>query len=773
MAVLSSTRSALAPGRDPNGGGVWTGVEDWPLIGLHAILTPDNQLLTFGTDERGMQGGEVVYDVWDFETNTHYTLPNTTGTDIFCSVAALIPATGEVLIAGGDSRPDGVINAGVKDANIFDPSDRSLTASEFGPMEHARWYATAVTLANGDVLVLGGIDENKVGVDMPEIYRPGSGFTSLAGAESQELGWGWFYPRAWPTSDGKVAVITNLLNGRMMMLDPTGSGSIEYYGNLPFASENSLPAVMYAQDKFLIMSDQGELWTVDVSGSAPTSQMVADLGAPRYYANMLILPDGDVMILGGGSEPTTQELGELYREVVVWSPDTGQTTTHDAEALGRLYHSTAILLPDGSVLSLGGGAPGPFTHTNGEFFFPENLFDAAGNQADRIDITSAPDKVEQAQLFEITVDNPAAVARVTMVKHGSVTHTLNMETRFHEPEFTVGVNGRITVDTTDNANVLTPGAWMVFVIDANGVPSEAATISVGLGGESYTPPGGYEPGNFENVYYGDAGNDPIQGTPDDDFMAGRGGQDNINGGAGNDFISAGAGADWYVRGGGGSDVFEFSMGFNDLKIFDFEQGADRILLTGGLTFGDLAESSSTWNGITTTILTTSAGDRLMFHNTDPAEIGAEDFVGGPNPGGGPGGFDPANYDAEISGDDGDNPLRGGDANEWFNGYGGRDNINGGGGDDYINAGSGPDWYVCGGSGRDVFEFSNASDGLKICDFEDGSDLIRLTGGLTFGDLTMSSVTWNGIVTTIYTTAGGDRLMFHNTDPGLISSDDFV
>ena len=59
-----------------------------------------------------------------------------------------------------------------------------------------------------------------------------------------------------------------------------------------------------------------------------------------------------------------------------------------------------------------------------------------------------------------------------------------MDTRFVELPFSVGANGTLTVDHPDNANLLTPGYWMLFAIDDNGVPSVAKTIKVKIGGQT-------------------------------------------------------------------------------------------------------------------------------------------------------------------------------------------------------------------------------------------------------------------------------------------------
>lgn len=474
--------------QDLDGGGEWQGVQDWPLIGLHAIIMPNFEVLTFGTDENGVQTGQVVYDVWDYATDTHYTLPNTTGTDIFCSVPFYDPVSGRVIIAGGDARPLGSPNQGVEDANVYDPKDRTLSELETGDMNYARWYETAVTLSNGKVMLIGGIDTDGVAVGRPEIYTPGVGFKTLDGlsqADVDTLAEAWFYTRAFPTSDGRVVVLSSFTDGTMHMIDPSGDGSMEYYGDLPISTADTHPAVMYAQDKFAMMDGNGALWSVDFSGDAPAAELVADLGGPRHYANMLILPNGEVMLLGGGSTWVTTDYGTPNKSVVTWNPTTGAIETHESEALARLYHSSAILLPDGTVMSMGGGAPGPLTNTNAENFRPDYLYDSAGDPADRLVILDAPAQVEQRESLRIKVSDPSAVDRVTMVKNGSVTHTFNMETRFEELEFTVDADGYITATPSENSNVFTAGGWMLFVLDEAGVPSHAASVVVGLGGEHY------------------------------------------------------------------------------------------------------------------------------------------------------------------------------------------------------------------------------------------------------------------------------------------------
>ncbi len=270
--------------------GQWSSVFDWPIIGIHCILTPDGKILTYGTDQLGQQGAQLIYDVWDIAANTHYTLPNTTPTDMFCSAAAVVPETGQILIMGGDSRghdPDHV-NLGVHDANVYDPA--TMTVSPLDPdcevgevhgdhicgghMQFERWYPTAITLANGKIVVLGGQDGHGVGVGTPELYTPFSGWRTLDGATSDVIKNDWWYPRAWLDADGKVnifeATSTAAQPGKVMLMDPSGDGQVTVVGNLPFETSEANPAIMYEQNKVLALANNGDAWIMDMSGDAPT-----------------------------------------------------------------------------------------------------------------------------------------------------------------------------------------------------------------------------------------------------------------------------------------------------------------------------------------------------------------------------------------------------------------------------------------------------------------------------------------------------------------------
>ncbi|MGA7546679.1 MAG: galactose oxidase-like domain-containing protein, partial [Methyloceanibacter sp.] len=470
-------------------GGQWSDVFDWPIIGIESILTPGGKILTYGTDQLGQQGGALIYDVWDPATNTHYTLPNKTPTDMFCSAAIVVPSTGDILISGGDARPMGHINMGVADVNVFDYRDMSVSASQDGPMSYQRWYPTVVELANGKVLILGGCDMTGQGVGMPELYTPGAGWKSLTGAYSTAIAADWSYPRAWLAPNGKVflfdATSTAGNPADVLVMDPSGNGTLTKVADLPFTTAFQLPAIKFAPDKVLILDDQGGAWVMDMSGDVPTFQQTGSLGEVRDWSNLVVLADGSVLV-SGGSEVGNQLVG-VHNEVQIWNPQTGVWATGNDASVARMYHSTTILLPDATVLSLGGGAPGPLTNTNGEIYTPSYLFNADGSLATRPVITDSPQSIQQQQNFTITLDDASDITRLTFIKTGAVTHSMDMSTDMLDLGFTHGPGNTLIVTVPNNANVLAPGNWMLFAFNDEGTPSVAATIFVGIGGELFSP----------------------------------------------------------------------------------------------------------------------------------------------------------------------------------------------------------------------------------------------------------------------------------------------
>jgi hypothetical protein len=135
------------------------------------------------------------------------------------------------------------------------------------------------------------------------------------------------------------------------------------------------------------------------------------------------------------------------------------------------------LLPDGSVLTGAGGAPGPVKNLNMELYYPGYLFDAFGQPAVRPSIVNSDTLLYVNQQFAVTVGSADPISRVTLVRTGSATHAFNSDQRFVELGF-IQSGQSLAVQLPANVNVLVPGYYMLFVFNPAGVPSVARIVHV-------------------------------------------------------------------------------------------------------------------------------------------------------------------------------------------------------------------------------------------------------------------------------------------------------
>ena len=209
-------------------------------------------------------------------------------------------------------------------------------------------------------------------------------------------------------------------------------------------------------------------------------------------------------------------------------------------------------------------------------------------------------------------------------------------------------NGAVSINS-DGLYVYTPDDGFfgldqfTYLVDDGTGNTDTATIIIDVKQSAAVP----VPSAYDNVFIGDQNNNPIAGTSLNDWIEGGDGRDNIFGGAGDDYIIPGAGQDWYVRGGSGADIFQYGLADQDVSIFDFEDGIDKIRLMDGLTLDDLIFRENVFNGITTLSLNTSEGGRFMMRNVTAAMIDEDDILqvaGSPN-------TSPVAEDAQFDGDE--------------------------------------------------------------------------------------------------------------------------
>ena len=477
--------SCLAPATPVNNSdiGQWSPVIDWPVIAIHSVLSPTGEVLTYGTNDDGVQGAHFYYDIWNPVTNEHTLLDNTLAVDSFCSAPLIIPETKQIIMPGGDARFGEGFNQGIVDAPILDIETRELRPA--ATMSFARWYPTATMLASGELFIAGGIDgAGNVSVT-PEIYSPDNDeWRSLFGAADEQIfsktEGRWWYPRHWAAPNGQIFGLAGSLS---YYIDTDGDGATQLVDNPGMSARDyTSTAVMYRPGLILQVGGRAANGAVviDINGDTPTFREVAPpvAGGRESWANTTVLPDGSVLLTGGGAGENELDGATLTPEL--WDPDTETWVALPDFELARLYHSTALLLPDGRVLMGGGGAPGPLTNTNMEIYSPGYLFDEAGDPVPRPVISLEVADVKAGDEITVSFASEKPVTRATLIKSGSVTHSFNLEQRFVELD--IAVNGTVLTATLPaDVNVLPPGYYLLYLLNEDGVPSVAKLVNVGVG----------------------------------------------------------------------------------------------------------------------------------------------------------------------------------------------------------------------------------------------------------------------------------------------------
>ena len=334
---------------------------------------------------------------------------------------------GRVFIAGGHIW-QGAIDPtqGVINTTIFDPASNAWTE---GPMmSQARWYPTTTLLGDGTVIICGGTIDTGTSATNVDHYNPVSNtITTLPSTADKAM---VTYPRMKLTTSGLLAwtnfPTTCYLNPATATWTTgpklkSGSGSVTDMSVL-------LPGLTEILETGGTTSS-GVTTTAELlnlSASKPAWAYTSAMHFARLWANSVLLPDGTVLVVGGG---TSGYYDGPVLTPEIYNPATRTWTEMAAQTAPRMYHSTALLLPDGRVLSAGQSS-GKYENT-GEIFSPPYLFKGA-----RPSITRAPATLGYRTAFTVTTPEAASIARLVLIKAGAVTHSNNFDQRYVECTFT-------------------------------------------------------------------------------------------------------------------------------------------------------------------------------------------------------------------------------------------------------------------------------------------------------------------------------------------------
>ncbi len=462
--------------------GQWGPVIQWPHIAISAANLPDGRVLTWSSTETNAfpANREFTHSaVFDPLTQT-FVNTDSNFHDMFCAGVSTLE-DGRIVASGGN--PDD------RRTSTFDPA--GLQWSPLPEMFDLRWYATNVTLPNNEVFSTFG----KSAGNRSEKFNPGANlWTRTPNASMQTLleehnaigGLEWFAQLA-VQPNGRVfhGGPTPTLNsfdpvagsGNQTFGQPTGSRARKW-GNV----------VTYDAGKVLLVGGMDpresertlvtNVFLVDLNGATPSITQGAPMNFPRALSNTVTLPNGEVLVIGGNtSGQNFSDVGSIF-PAEIYNPANNTWRVVDSISIPRNYHSTALLLKDGRVLSAGGGACGGCAenHLDGQIFSPPYLFDGDGNERTRPTLANVPGVSGAGS--ELTVSASAGTVRFTMVRLSATTHHVNTDQRFLPVASTNNGDGTFTLSMNGNPNVLLPGNYWLFAVDANGTPSIGETIQI-------------------------------------------------------------------------------------------------------------------------------------------------------------------------------------------------------------------------------------------------------------------------------------------------------
>ncbi len=464
-----------------NEGGVWGSPIDWPLVPVSMSNLPDGRIMTWSGSERGSwPTTEQNYSaIWDPKTG-EFTERLSIGHNMFCA-ATTMTADGKVFVNGGR-------NAGNSPwTSLFDWRSNDWQQIE-NMASGGRWYPTTVQLPDGDMYTTLGSSTMR---DRGERWNAEGGWKVQTGVNWNELvmdPYSGHGERAWwPILN--VAPNGNIFHAGptpgMNWINPNGDGSVQPTSvNQTAWYPKHSAAVMYDEGKLLIAGgwksgsntqSDNRAMTVDINNATPIIEYTGSMEFARKFHNGVVLPTGEVAVFGGNSSGAKFSDVGATKSVEIWNPQTGLWRTGSEAQIPRTYHSTALIMTDGRVLSAGGGYSRP-NHLDGEVWSPPYLFNADGSEAQRPSIEAGPESIEVGGNF--LVDTSESIDYFSMIKLSSTTHGMNTDLRYLKLDASVQATGKYRIQAHSNANVMTPGYWMLFAVNNAGVPSEAHILKV-------------------------------------------------------------------------------------------------------------------------------------------------------------------------------------------------------------------------------------------------------------------------------------------------------
>ena len=472
---------------NPRTSGSWGATIGFPMIPVAVSQLPNGQMLTWAASDPLVSGGSGQTHTAMLDPVTGTVSPrvvNETQHDMFCPGTATLP-DGRVMITGGQDSTK---------TTIYNPANNTFTAGT--PLAIPRGYQSSVTLSDGRVFTIGGSWAGGEGGKDGEVWSPTTGVrvlpnvpvSTILTADPAGMYRSDNHPWLFAGPGGKVFHAGPSKQMNWFDVDAAGAGAVTpagYRGDDKDAMNGD--AVMYDIGKILTTGGSpaygnstasGRAYTIDINGGGATVTGTGPMAYRRAFHNSVVLPDGKVVVTGGQSYAVPYSDAGSIMPAEMWNPATNSFTTLAAMTVPRNYHSVSALMPDGRIFTGGGGLCGncDTNHPDGQIFTPPYLFNADGSLAARPAIVSAAGSVNAGQLLAVSTDR--AVSSFSLMRIGTVTHNINTDQRRVPLQIASSGTNSYSLAVPADRGVVVPGYYMLFAMDANGVPSIARTVQV-------------------------------------------------------------------------------------------------------------------------------------------------------------------------------------------------------------------------------------------------------------------------------------------------------
>ncbi|MFJ3655789.1 galactose oxidase-like domain-containing protein [Streptomyces nigra] len=472
-----------------------------PVRSMHSVVLNNGKVLLIagsGNSEEMFEAGTFTSAVYDPENGTYKQIP--TPKDMFCAGHVQLK-DGRVLVMSGNKgypSADGTIGyQGFKDSYIFDPVTE--TYSRTNDMNDGHWYPSATILGNGDVISFGGLKEDSTGSVTAELWSDAEQKWLELWKVNQTWSYWGLYPSMILMQDGRLFYSGSHVFGNN--IPGTGAAIYDYDANtvtqvpgLQRKDERDQSASVLlppAQDQKVLTLGGGNIDSnpdanrltdvIDLKqpnpsyvAGPPLPQGTVDLGAGKIaqtgdqgkmYVSAVLLPDGKVLETGGA----LHNRADPVYESSLYDPATGTFDPVAADPEARGYHSSAFLLPDGRVMATGDNPGNGSWNHDVSIYTPPYLL-----KGERPAITSVIDtEWSYGDTQRITVDRP--IAKAELIRPAAVTHSSDPNQRFVDLPLSVDGNN-VDLNVTSNPDLAPPGWYMLFAVDAGGVPSVAKWV---------------------------------------------------------------------------------------------------------------------------------------------------------------------------------------------------------------------------------------------------------------------------------------------------------